>query len=82
MEAISRSCCAGVLPTPLPLPQAPYLNAIQINAQHLLRYLSVAVLINKRRRILLRELVRVVQVGCAPACRQDCMLAALQNVAV
>lgn len=38
-------------------PQTPYLNAMQINARHLLRYLCVAVIINKRRRSVLRDLV-------------------------
>lgn len=41
--------------------QPPYLNAIQINAQHLLRYLAAAVVINKRRRNVLKDLVRVIQ---------------------
>eukprot|EP00898_Chlorokybus_atmophyticus_P003358 jgi/Chlat1/4022/Chrsp26S08844 len=38
-----------------------YLNAIQTNAHHLLRYLAVAVLINKRKRNVLKDLVRVIQ---------------------
>ncbi|MEW5312933.1 MAG: hypothetical protein WDW38_004531 [Sanguina aurantia] len=39
----------------------PYLAAIQINAPHLLRYLAVAVVINKRKRAMLKELLRTVQ---------------------
>lgn len=42
--------------------QPPYMAAIQINAQHLLRYLAAAVLVNKRRRNQLKELVRLIQV--------------------
>lgn len=38
-----------------------YLNAIQCNAQHLLRYLCVAVVINKRKRNVLKELIKVIQ---------------------
>ena len=38
-----------------------YLNAIQTTAQHLLRYLAVAVVVNKRRRNSLKDLVRVVE---------------------
>lgn len=38
-----------------------YMNAIQSNAQHLLRYLSVAVVINKRKRNVLKELIKVIQ---------------------
>jgi translation initiation factor 3 subunit E len=37
------------------------MNAIQTNAHHLLRYLAVAVVINKRRRNMLKDLVRVIQ---------------------
>lgn len=36
----------------------PYLAAIQINAQHLLRYLAAAVVVNKRRRNVLKDLIR------------------------
>ena len=39
----------------------PYLNAIQINAQHLLRYLAVAVVVNKKKRSVLKDLVRAIQ---------------------
>lgn len=38
-----------------------YLNAIQTNAHHLLRYLAIAVIINKRRRNSLKDLVKVIQ---------------------
>jgi translation initiation factor 3 subunit E len=38
-----------------------YLNAIQTNAHHLLRYLATAVVVNKRRRNMLKELIKVIQ---------------------
>lgn len=38
-----------------------YLNAIQTNAHHLLRYLAAAVIVNKRRRNMLKELIKVIQ---------------------
>ncbi|RWW71887.1 hypothetical protein BHE74_00020334 [Ensete ventricosum] len=38
-----------------------YLNAIQTNAHHLLRYVATAVIVNKRRRNMLKELVKVIQ---------------------
>ncbi|CAN6213541.1 unnamed protein product [Urochloa humidicola] len=41
--------------------QDRYLNAIQTNAHHLLRYLAVAVVVNKRRRNMLKELISVIQ---------------------
>ena len=41
--------------------QDRYLNAIQTHARHLLRYLAAAVVVNKRRRNMLKELVRVLQ---------------------
>lgn len=41
--------------------QERYLNAIQTNAQHLLRYLAQAVLTNKRRRNMIKDLVKVIQ---------------------
>lgn len=41
-----------------------YLNAVQTTAQHLLRYLAAAVVVNKRRRNLLKDLVKV---GCPEA---------------
>lgn len=37
-----------------------YLTALQLTGQHLLRYLSFAVVVNKRRRGVLRDLVRVI----------------------
>ena len=40
-----------------------YLNALQTNGQHLVRYLCQAVLTNKRRRNLIKDLVKVVQQG-------------------
>ncbi len=40
----------------------PYLAAIQINAQHLLRYLAFAVLVHKRRRNVMKDLIRIIQV--------------------
>ncbi|XP_052162291.1 eukaryotic translation initiation factor 3 subunit E-like [Oryza glaberrima] len=41
--------------------QERYLNAIQTNAPHLLRYLATAVVVNKRRRNMLKELIKVIQ---------------------
>lgn len=41
--------------------QPAYLSAIQINAQHLLRYLSAAVVVSRKRRNVLRELIKVIQ---------------------
>ncbi|KAG0621745.1 hypothetical protein M758_3G045100 [Ceratodon purpureus] len=38
-----------------------YLNAIQTNAHHLLRYLATAAIVNKRRRNMLKELIKVIQ---------------------
>jgi hypothetical protein len=38
-----------------------YLNAIQTNAHHLLRYLAIVVVVNKRRRNMLKELIKVIQ---------------------
>lgn len=38
-----------------------YLNAIQTNAHHLLRYLVTAVIVNKRRRNVIKELIKVIQ---------------------
>ena len=43
------------------LSYARYLNAIQTNAHHLLRYVAIAVIINKRRRNSLKDLVKVIQ---------------------
>lgn len=40
----------------------PYLSCIQINAQHLLRYLAFAVLIVKRRRNVMKELIKIIQI--------------------
>lgn len=39
----------------------PYLAAIQINAQHLLRYLAFAVLVHKRRRSVMKDLIKIIQ---------------------
>lgn len=41
--------------------QAPYLNAIQTMCPWVLRYLTTAVITNKRRRQVLKDLVRVIQ---------------------
>eukprot|EP00267_Zea_mays_P047224 XP_020399665.1 eukaryotic translation initiation factor 3 subunit E-like [Zea mays] len=38
-----------------------YLNAIPTNAHHLIRYLATAVVVNKRRRNMLKELIKVIQ---------------------
>ncbi|KAL4450235.1 hypothetical protein ABPG77_010904 [Micractinium sp. CCAP 211/92] len=40
--------------------QDRYLTAIQLTSQHLLRYLAVAVIVNKRRRNVLADLKRVI----------------------
>ena len=38
-----------------------YLNAIQTMCPHILRYLTTAVITNKRRRTVLKDLVKVIQ---------------------
>lgn len=38
-----------------------YLNAIQTMCPHVLRYLTTAVITNKRRRTVLKDLVKVIQ---------------------
>ena len=38
-----------------------YLNAIQTTCPHILRYLTTAVITNKRRRTVLKDLVKVIQ---------------------
>lgn len=38
-----------------------YLNAIQTNSQHLLRYLAAAVIVNKRRRNVMKDLVKIIE---------------------
>ncbi len=38
-----------------------YLDAIQTNAHHLLRYISTIVVVNQRRRNMLKELIKVIQ---------------------
>merc|ERR1711968_410539 len=38
-----------------------YLSAMQTNCPHVLRYLTAAVICNKRRRVVLKDLVRVIQ---------------------
>src|SRR5687768_4060564 len=38
-----------------------YINAIQTTAPHILRYLTAAVITNKKRRSVLKDLVRVIQ---------------------
>lgn len=39
----------------------PYMNAIQTNARHLLRYLAAAVISNKRKRNMLKDVIKVVE---------------------
>jgi len=39
----------------------PYMSAIQINAPHLLRYLAFAVLVQRRRRNAMKDLIKVIQ---------------------
>lgn len=41
--------------------QDKYLNAIQTNAPHLLRYLSTAFIVNKRRRPQFKDFIKVIQ---------------------
>lgn len=41
--------------------QERYLNAIQMTSQHLLRYLAAAVVINKRRRSAIKDVIRVIE---------------------
>jgi len=41
-----------------------YLNAIQTACPHVLRYLTAAVITNKRRRNMLKEMVKVIQQEC------------------
>ncbi|XP_075512802.1 LOW QUALITY PROTEIN: eukaryotic translation initiation factor 3 subunit E-like [Primulina tabacum] len=41
--------------------QDKYLNAIQTNAPHLLRYLATAFIVNKRRRTQLKDFIKVIQ---------------------
>uniref|UniRef100_A0A7M5UZS4 Eukaryotic translation initiation factor 3 subunit E n=2 Tax=Clytia hemisphaerica TaxID=252671 RepID=A0A7M5UZS4_9CNID len=41
--------------------QPSYLNAIQTTCPHILRYLTTAVITNKRRKSILKDLVRVIQ---------------------
>ncbi|XP_026417635.1 eukaryotic translation initiation factor 3 subunit E-like [Papaver somniferum] len=38
-----------------------YMNALQTNAPHLLRYLATALIVNKKRRPQLKELIKVIQ---------------------
>ena len=38
-----------------------YLNAIQTMCPHILRYLTTAVITNKRRKAVLKDLVKVIQ---------------------
>lgn len=57
-KALPSAAHAGALTPPR---CGRYLNALQTNAQHLLRYLAVAVVVNKRRRNVLKELIRVVE---------------------
>jgi len=37
------------------------MNAIQTNSQHLLRYLAAAVIVNKRRRNVMKDLVKIIE---------------------
>ena len=38
-----------------------YLNALQTTSQHLLRYLAAAVVINKRRRNAIKDVIRIIE---------------------
>lgn len=42
-----------------------YLNAIQTMCPHILRYLAAAVIVNRSRRSILKDLVKVIQQVCA-----------------
>lgn len=56
----------GPPPPSVPCPLSRYITAIQLTSQHLLRYLAVAVVVNKRRRNVVKDLIRVIQqVGVA-----------------
>ena len=53
--------CLHEQPPPLIFPSPRrYITAIQLTSQHLLRYLAVAVVVNKRRRAVLKDLLRVI----------------------
>jgi translation initiation factor 3 subunit E len=41
--------------------QQPYLNAVQTMCPHILRYITVAVITNRRRRDYMKELIKVIQ---------------------
>ena len=41
-----------------------YLNAIQTMCPHILRYLAAAVIVNRSRRSILKDLVKVIQQVC------------------
>lgn len=79
------ACCRACQPGH-PRPARRYLNALQTNAQHLLRYLAAAVVVNKRRRNVLKELIRVVEQQVPPrpvpgcARRQSCSGCARQSI--
>ena len=57
MLPVARS--SSVMPTLKPM--CRYLNALQTTAQHLLRYLAAAVVVNKRRRNAMKDLIRVIE---------------------
>lgn len=50
--SLQASCC---------LYACRFLNAIQTNAQHLVRYLAVAAVVNKRRRNVMKDLMRLIE---------------------
>ena len=49
-------------PSPLSLPS--YLNAIHTSCPHILRYITAAVVTNKRRQSILKDLIRVIKRVC------------------
>jgi len=67
-----------------------YLNTIQTVCPHILRYLTTAVIINKRRKTVLKDLVKVIQqVGLwirkwvfSAQCRNECISLSVLSVAL
>jgi translation initiation factor 3 subunit E len=41
--------------------QESYLNAVQTTCPHILRYITAAAIISKRRKNIMRELVKIIQ---------------------
>ena len=64
---LCANCSGGCRSGGLPATVCRYLNAVQTTSQHLLRYLAAAVVVNKRRRNVMKDLVRVLQQVCIAA---------------